>query len=80
MSRSRQFFSFKLWPVFHFNGIVTYRSFLFCVEVISSTLVVRKQRNTLRYDTIEVENRLKAGFIYMRKIFAIWAYRNHAYI
>jgi hypothetical protein len=49
-----------LKPVFHFNCIVTYRSIFFCVEVISSTLVVRKQRNTLRYDTVEVENRLKA--------------------
>jgi hypothetical protein len=50
-------------PVFHFNRIVTYRRIFFCVEVISSTLVVRKQRNTLRfatlrYDTVEVENRL----------------------
>jgi hypothetical protein len=36
-----------------------YRSIFFCVEVISSTLVVRKQRNTLRYDTVEVENQLK---------------------
>jgi hypothetical protein len=51
-------------PVFHFNRIVTYRSIFFCVEVISSTLVVRKQRNTLatlRYDTVEVENRLKGN-------------------
>ena len=42
---------------------VTYRSFFFCVEVISFTLVLRKQRNTLRlrYDTVEVENRLKSG-------------------
>ena len=30
------------------------------MDVISSTLVVRTQRNTLRYDTVEVENRLKA--------------------
>ena len=52
----------SLKPVFHFNHIVTYRSIFFCVEVISSTLVVRKQRNTLRYDTVEVENQLKAGF------------------
>jgi hypothetical protein len=47
-----------LKPVFHFNRIVTYRSIFFCVEVISSTLVVRKQRNTPRFATIEVENRL----------------------
>jgi uncharacterized membrane protein len=45
-------------PAFHFNRIVTYHSIFFCVKVISSTLVLRKQRNTLRYDTIEVENRL----------------------
>jgi hypothetical protein len=36
-------------PVFHFNRIVTYRSIFFCVEVISSTLPLRKQRNTLRF-------------------------------
>ena len=41
--------------------IVTYRSIFFCFQVISScTLVVRKQRNTLRFVTIEVENRLKS--------------------
>jgi hypothetical protein len=40
--------------VFHFNRIVTYRSIFFCVKVISSTLVLRKQRN----DTVEVENGL----------------------
>jgi hypothetical protein len=44
----------RLKPVFHLNRIVTYRSIFFCVEVISSTLVVRKQINTLRYDTVEV--------------------------
>jgi hypothetical protein len=33
-----------LKPVFHFD--VTYRSISFCVEVISSTLVLRKQRNS----------------------------------
>ena len=31
---------------------LTYRSIFFCVEAIISTLVLRKQRNTLRYDTI----------------------------
>ena len=34
---------------FHFNRIVTYRSIFFCIEVISSTLVLMKQRNTLRF-------------------------------
>ena len=34
-------------PVFHFNRIVTYRGILFCVEIIGSTLVLRKQRNTI---------------------------------
>ena len=48
-------------PVFHFNRIVTYRSIFFCVEVISSTLVLRKQRNTLRMNTVEVENRQLTG-------------------
>jgi hypothetical protein len=42
-------------PVFHFNRIVTYRSIFFCVKVISSTLVVRKQRNTLRFATIRLK-------------------------
>ena len=36
-----------------------YRSIFFCVEVISSTLPLRKQRNTLRFGTIQVENWLK---------------------
>ena len=31
---------------------------LFCVEVIIPTLVLRKQRNTLRYDTVDVQNGL----------------------
>jgi hypothetical protein len=47
-------------PVFHFNRIVTYRSIFFCVEVISSSLVVRKQRNTLRFATIR--SKWKTGF------------------
>ena len=42
-------------PVFHFNRIVTYRSIFFCVEVISSTLVLRKQRNTLHFATIRLK-------------------------
>ena len=42
----------SLKPVFHFNGIVTYRNIFFCIEVISSTLVLTKQRNTLRYGTV----------------------------
>ena len=50
--------SFK--PVFHFNRIVTYRSILFCIEVISSTLVLRKQRNTLRFGTKRLK--WKTGF------------------
>jgi hypothetical protein len=33
-----------LKPVFHF--VLTYPSISFCVEVISSTLVLRKQRNS----------------------------------
>jgi hypothetical protein len=34
-----------------------YRSIFFCVEVISSTLVLwKKEYATLRYDTVEVEN------------------------
>jgi hypothetical protein len=44
-----------LKPVFHFDHIVTYRSIFFCVEIISSTLVVRKQRNTLRFATIRLK-------------------------
>jgi hypothetical protein len=52
--------SIELKPVFHFNRIVTYRSIFFCVEVISSTLVVRKQRNTLRFATIQLK--WKTGF------------------
>jgi hypothetical protein len=44
-----------LKPGFHFNPIVTYRSIFFCVEVISSTLVVRKQRNTLSFATIRLK-------------------------
>ena len=44
-----------LKPVFHFNRIVTYRSIFFCVEVISSTLPLRKQRNTLRFGTIQLK-------------------------
>ena len=47
-------------PVFHFNRIVTYRSIFFCVKVISSTLVVRKQRNTPRFGTIRLK--WKTGF------------------
>jgi hypothetical protein len=43
--------SFPLQPY----RIVTYRSIFFCVEVISSTLVVRKQRNTLRFATIRLK-------------------------
>ena len=38
------------------TALMTYRSIFFCADVISSTLVLRKQRNTLRYDTVEVEN------------------------
>ena len=55
-----QFVTQFLKPVFHFNRIVTYRSIFFCVEVISSTLVVRKQRNTLRFATIRLK--WKTGF------------------
>jgi hypothetical protein len=44
--------SLGLKPVFHFDRN---RSIFFCVEVISSTLVVRKQRNTLRYATIRLK-------------------------
>jgi hypothetical protein len=47
-------------PVFHFDRIVTYCSIFFCVEVISSTLVLRKQRNTLRFATIRLK--WKTGF------------------
>jgi hypothetical protein len=43
--------SFPLQPY----RIVTYRSIFFCVEVISSTLAVRKQRNTLRFGTIRLK-------------------------
>jgi hypothetical protein len=39
----------------HFNRIVMYRSIFFCVEVISSTLVLRKQRNTLCFGTIRLK-------------------------
>ena len=46
---------FRLKPVFHFNRIVTYRSIFFCVKVISSTLSLRKQRNTLRFGTIRLK-------------------------
>ena len=48
---------------FHFNRIVTYRSIFFCVKVISSTLVVRKQRNTLtfRYEPT-IRLKWKTGF------------------
>ena len=41
--------------------IITYRSIFFCVETISSTLVLRKQRNMFRYDTVEVETSLNMG-------------------
>jgi hypothetical protein len=45
-----------LKPVCHFNRIVTYRSIFFCVKVIySSTLSLRKQRNTLRFGTIRLK-------------------------
>ena len=37
------------------NRIVTNRSIFFCVEVISLTLVLRKQRNTLGFGTILYE-------------------------
>ena len=40
---------------FHLNRIVTYRSIFFCVETISSTLVLRKQRNTIRFGTIRLK-------------------------
>ncbi len=40
---------------FHFNRIVTYRNIFFCVETISSTLVLRKQRNTIRFGTIRLK-------------------------
>ena len=52
----------NLNPVFHFNRIVTYGSIFFCVEVISSTLILRKQRNTLYvsvHDTVEVQTDLR---------------------
>jgi hypothetical protein len=55
-------FNVRIKPVFHFNRIVTYRSIFFCVEVINSTLPLRKQRNTLRFGTIEVENWLKSQY------------------
>ena len=48
---------FILKPVFHFNRIVTYRSIFFCVEVISSTLPLRKQRNTLCFGTIRLKRK-----------------------
>ena len=44
-----------LKAAFHFNRIVMYRSIFFCVEVISSTLVLRKQRNTLCFGTIRLK-------------------------
>jgi hypothetical protein len=44
-----------LKPVFHFD--VMYRSISFCVEVISSTLVLRKQRNSGNWLII------KSGFV-----------------
>ncbi len=37
---------------FHFNRIVTYRSIFFCVETISSTLVLG---NTIRFGTIRLK-------------------------
>jgi uncharacterized membrane protein len=51
----------RLKAVFHFKRIVSYRSIFFCVEVISSTLVLRKQRNTLRFATIRLK--WKTGLI-----------------
>jgi hypothetical protein len=57
------------------TSIVTYRSIFFCVEVISSTLVLRKQINTLRFATIEVENRLKTcsySSSYFNRVIKLW--------
>jgi hypothetical protein len=63
-----------LKPVFHFNRIVTYRSIFFFVEVISSTLVLRKQRSTLRFATIRLK--WKTG---IKPVFRIVSYRSEAY-
>ena len=47
-------------PYERYRIIVTYRSIFFCVEVISFTQVLGKQRNTLFFDKIEVEISLRA--------------------
>jgi ubiquinone/menaquinone biosynthesis C-methylase UbiE len=62
--------SLKVWPLMLSlisTSIVTYRSILFCVQVISSTLVLRKERNTPHFATIEVENWLKTIIGIIRK-------------
>ena len=51
-----------LKSVSHFNRIITYRSVSFCVEVISSVLVFRKQRTALRFNMILLKWRT-AGLI-----------------
>ena len=57
---TRYVYADTIKPVFHFNRIVTYRSILFCFQVISSTLVLRKRGNTLRFATIRLK--WKTGF------------------
>ena len=59
-------------PVFQFNRVVTYRNIFFYVEVISSTLPLRKQRNTLRCGTIR--SKWKTGFSVTRLYIYIYIY------
>ena len=51
-------YNYSLKAVFHFNRNVA-QHFLLCRSHQFHSIVLRKQRNTLRYDTVEVENGLK---------------------
>ena len=48
---------------FSISTVRTYvSSIFFCVEIISSTLPLRKQRNTLRFGTIRLKWKTASGF------------------
>jgi hypothetical protein len=58
------------------TSIVTYRSSFFCVEVISSTRPLRKQRSTLRFGTIRLKWKTGYGLVY-RSTYMGFRWRSH---
>jgi hypothetical protein len=71
----------KVKPVFHFNRIVAKRISLFPEHWSGTDDFGTKENATVRYDTVEVENRLKNinelnDFILPRKLRCLKEYRH----